>query len=233
MGKSSRVRFQSASGVRPTTTGVSRPFWRPSDGSGPTRRGREHGTSTAPSKDLPAGARRRADHAERTDAVASGAGGAAEPDWVSMQSRGRLLDLHAVGVFPSARFDPRVFEQIVGMWLRDVVQRELPEAADTAGGAGLLGIPRGGQVVEQDAARGSTSREFVLEIVLEQGGGMQARRGRHRPSPRAGPIELALVVELEPYESMVRDERAGKLLALEPPATSATLLQQRDGVDCR
>lgn len=101
--------------------------------------------------DQPAGASVVLITPERIYAWRSGAGAAAEPDWV----------LDAVPWFapyftrlkiPVAEVHPHVFEQIVGMWLRDVVQRELPVGPDAGGGEGLLDILRGGQVVEQDAA---------------------------------------------------------------------------------
>lgn len=47
---------------------------------------------------------------------------------------------------------PHVFEQIVGLWLRDIVQGERSDASTTANASALLDRLRGGEVVEQVAA---------------------------------------------------------------------------------
>ena len=88
---------------------------------------------------------------ERIYAWRPGAGAAAEPDWV-LDAVPWLAPYFTRLKIPVGEVHPHVFEQIVGMWLRDVVQRELPEGADAGHGEGLLDILRGGQVVEQDAA---------------------------------------------------------------------------------
>jgi hypothetical protein len=79
------------------------------------------------------------------------AGASAAPDWV-LDAAPQLGPYFTRLRIPVGEVHPHVFEQIVGMWLRDVVQREPPDAADTAGGGGLLDLLRGGHVVEQEAA---------------------------------------------------------------------------------
>jgi hypothetical protein len=77
------------------------------------------------------------------------AGASAEPDWV-LDAAPQLGPYFTRLRIPVAEVHPHVFEQIVGMWLGDVVRRESPDAAGTAGG--LLDLLRGGRVVEQEAA---------------------------------------------------------------------------------
>lgn len=101
--------------------------------------------------DQPAGASVAVVTPERIYAWRPGAGAATEPDWV-LDAVPWLAPYFTRLKIPVGEVHPHVFEQIVGMWLRDVVQRELPEGADAGGGGGLLDILRGGQVVEQDAA---------------------------------------------------------------------------------
>jgi hypothetical protein len=78
-----------------------------------------------------------------------GAGAAAEPDW-TLDAAPLLAPYFARLKIPVGEVHPHVFEQIVGMWLRDVVQGVLPDVAGAGGG--LLDVLRGGQVVVQDAA---------------------------------------------------------------------------------
>jgi len=54
-----------------------------------------------------------------------------------------------------AEVHPHVFEQVVGMWLRDVTQHELPAGADVEGCGGLLDLLRGGRVVERGHQTGN------------------------------------------------------------------------------
>jgi hypothetical protein len=53
---------------------------------------------------------------------------------------------------PANEVDPRVFEEIVGLWLQDVVLGELPDGRDAGSAAPLLDALRGGEVVQQVAA---------------------------------------------------------------------------------
>jgi hypothetical protein len=101
--------------------------------------------------DQPAGASVVMITPERIYAWRPGASAAAEPDWV-LDAVPRLAPYFTRLKIPVGEVHPHVFEQIVGMWLRDVVQRALPEGADAGGDGGLLDVLRGGQVVEQDAA---------------------------------------------------------------------------------
>jgi hypothetical protein len=101
--------------------------------------------------DQPAGASVAVITPERIYAWRPGAGATAEPDWV-FDAMPWLAPAFTRLKIPVGEVHPHVFEQIVGMWLRDVVQRQLPEGADAEGGGGFLDILRGGQVVEQDAA---------------------------------------------------------------------------------
>ncbi|MEP7122841.1 MAG: hypothetical protein ABJE95_18085 [Byssovorax sp.] len=88
---------------------------------------------------------------ERIYAWRPGAGAAAEPDWV-LDAEPWLRPYFSRLKIPVAEVHPHIFEQVVGMWLRDVARRGLPEGVDAGSGGGLLDILRGGQVVEQDAA---------------------------------------------------------------------------------
>ncbi len=101
--------------------------------------------------DQPAGASVALITPERIYAWRPGASAAAEPDWV-LDAAPRLAPYFTRLKIPVGEVHPHVFAQIVGMWLRDVVQRELPGRVDAKGEEGLLDILRGGQVVEQDAA---------------------------------------------------------------------------------
>ncbi|HEX4416426.1 MAG TPA: hypothetical protein VH165_00945 [Kofleriaceae bacterium] len=53
---------------------------------------------------------------------------------------------------PVREVDPHVFEQIVGLWLRDVVQGELPASSTAENASALFTGLRGGDVVERVAA---------------------------------------------------------------------------------
>lgn len=88
---------------------------------------------------------------ERIYAWRPGASAVAEPDWV-LDAVPWLTPYFSRLKISATEAHPHVFEQVVGMWLRDVVQRGLPEGVDAGGGGGLLDALRGGQVVEQDAA---------------------------------------------------------------------------------
>jgi hypothetical protein len=101
--------------------------------------------------DEPAGASVALITPERVYAWRPGAGATAEPDWV-IDAVPSLAPYFARLKIPVAEVDPHVFERIVGRWLRDVVQRQLPEGADADAEGGLLDILRGVQVVERDAA---------------------------------------------------------------------------------
>ncbi|AUX21205.1 uncharacterized protein SOCEGT47_016840 [Sorangium cellulosum] len=88
---------------------------------------------------------------DRIYAWRPGAGAAANPDWI----------LDAVSWFepyfqrlqiPAAEVDPHVFEAIVGLWLHDVVQGDMPADSDTQRAQGLLEALRGGEVVSRVAA---------------------------------------------------------------------------------
>lgn len=88
---------------------------------------------------------------ERIYAWHPGAGPTAAPDWV-LEAAPWLAPYFSRLKISVSEVHPHVFEQVVGMWLRDVAQRELPEGADAGSGGGLLALLQGGRVVEQDAA---------------------------------------------------------------------------------
>jgi hypothetical protein len=103
-------------------------------------------------RDQPAGATIALVTPERIYAWRPGAGVAAEPDW-DLDARAWFAPYFTRLKIPVDQVHAHVFEQIVGMWLRDVVESEVPEGAAAAEGAGgLLDVLRGGRVVEQDAA---------------------------------------------------------------------------------
>jgi hypothetical protein len=101
--------------------------------------------------DQPAGASVALVTPERIYAWRPGAGAAAKPDWV-LDAVPWFAPYFSRLKISAAEVHPHVFEQVVGMWLRDVAQHELPTGADVGGGGGLLDVLRGGRVVEQDAA---------------------------------------------------------------------------------
>jgi hypothetical protein len=80
-----------------------------------------------------------------------GAGKSAHPDWTL--DAGPWLDPYFIRLkIPAHEVAPHVFDQIVGLWLREVADGVL-HAEDTAETASdLLSGVRGGEVVEQMAA---------------------------------------------------------------------------------
>ena len=52
----------------------------------------------------------------------------------------------------ASEVDPRVFEEIVRLWLQDAALGELPDGSDVGRAGALLDILRGGEVVQQAAA---------------------------------------------------------------------------------
>lgn len=87
---------------------------------------------------------------ERIYAWRPGAGPTSRPDW-ELDAAPWFAPYFNRLKISVAEVHPHVFEQIVGMWLRDVAQRELPEGVDSEE-SDLFKLLRGGRVVEQDAA---------------------------------------------------------------------------------
>jgi hypothetical protein len=88
---------------------------------------------------------------DRIYAWRPGADASANPDW-TLDARAWLAPYFNRLKIPVIEVDPHVFEAIVGLWLRDVVQGELPEGNDIGGAKGLFDALRGGEVVQQVAA---------------------------------------------------------------------------------
>lgn len=80
-----------------------------------------------------------------------GADESANPDWI-IDAGPWFAPYFARLKIPLAAVDPRIFEEIVGLWLRDVVQGELPEDSDRGSAGDLLEALQGGEVVQQVAA---------------------------------------------------------------------------------
>lgn len=79
-----------------------------------------------------------------------GADRSAPPDLI-FQAEPWLAPYFARLKIPTREVDPQVFEQIVGLWLRDITQGEPPDGAAENASAVFAGL-RGGDVVEQVAA---------------------------------------------------------------------------------
>jgi hypothetical protein len=88
---------------------------------------------------------------DRIYAWRPGAGVSANPDW-TFDAEPWLAPYFARLKIPVTEVDPHVFEEIVGLWLRDIVRGELPEGSDAGSPGGLLDALRGGEVMEQVAA---------------------------------------------------------------------------------
>ena len=88
---------------------------------------------------------------DRIYAWSPGADASANPDW-TFDASPWLAPYFARLKIPVREVDPHVFEEIVGLWLRDVVQGELPEGSDVGSAGDLLNALRGGEVVQQVAA---------------------------------------------------------------------------------
>jgi hypothetical protein len=89
---------------------------------------------------------------ERVYVWRSGASESAQPDW-TLQAGPWLAPYFARLKIGLKEVDPRVFEEIVGLCLQDVVLGTLPEGPNAGGdGAELLDALRGGEVVQQAAA---------------------------------------------------------------------------------
>ncbi len=101
--------------------------------------------------DQPVGASVAVVTPERIYAWRPGAGAAAKPDQV-LDAGPRLAPYFRRLKISADEVHPHVFEQVVGLWLRDIAQHEPPTGADDGSDGGLLGVLRGGRVVERDAA---------------------------------------------------------------------------------
>ena len=88
---------------------------------------------------------------DRIYAWRPGADASASPDWV-FDAEPWLAPYFARLKIPIIEVNPRVFEEIVGLWLQDVVQGELPQGSDIGSVGELLDALRGGEVVVQAAA---------------------------------------------------------------------------------
>jgi hypothetical protein len=88
---------------------------------------------------------------DRIYAWPPGADAAADPDWV-LDAAPWFAPYFTRLKIPAAEVHPPIFEWIVGMWLRDVAQGELPDGMDAGSSGGLLDALQGGEVVEQVAA---------------------------------------------------------------------------------
>jgi hypothetical protein len=80
-----------------------------------------------------------------------GADASANPDW-TFDAGPWFAPYFKRLKIPAREVAPSVFEAIVGLWLRDVVEGELPEGSDVGGARDLLEALRGGEVVQQVAA---------------------------------------------------------------------------------
>jgi hypothetical protein len=89
--------------------------------------------------------------ADRIYAWRPGAGASAKPDW-TFDAAPLLAPYFTRVKIPVAEVHPQVFEQIVGLWLRDVVEGESPTPSGVEGAEDLFDVLRGGEVVEQVAA---------------------------------------------------------------------------------
>ena len=95
-----------------------------------------------------------------------GADEAAQPD--ATYEAGPWLAPYFIRLKISANeVDPRVFEEIVGLWLQDAALGELPESSDLTSAGSLLDTLRGGEVVQQaqDRSTGATSARLTRVAV--------------------------------------------------------------------
>ncbi|HET7500619.1 MAG TPA: hypothetical protein VFK02_06430 [Kofleriaceae bacterium] len=76
---------------------------------------------------------------------------AAEPDWTFDAAPWFAPYFARLKISPG-EVDPRVFEQIVGLWLQDVVLGALPDAGHAGSARAVLGALLGGEVVQPAAA---------------------------------------------------------------------------------
>jgi hypothetical protein len=88
---------------------------------------------------------------DRIYAWRPGAGPSASPDW-TLDAEPLLEPYFTRLKIPVAEVHPHVFERIVGLWLQDVVEGELPGTSGIEGAEGLFDALRGGEIVEQAAA---------------------------------------------------------------------------------
>lgn len=88
---------------------------------------------------------------DRIYAWRPGADASAKPDWI-FDAGPWLAPYFARLKIPVTEVAPSVFVEIVGLWLRDVVQGKLPEGSDATSAVDLLAALREGEVVEQVAA---------------------------------------------------------------------------------
>jgi hypothetical protein len=89
--------------------------------------------------------------ADRVYVWRPGAEAAAPPDFIFDAERWLRPYLEQLRI-PLSEVVPGVFEEVVGLWLRDVVLEELPEGANSKDAEVLLRALRGGEVVQQAAA---------------------------------------------------------------------------------
>jgi hypothetical protein len=89
--------------------------------------------------------------ADRVYVWRSGADESTNPDWTF--EAGSLLAPYVTRLkIPINEAAPHIFEEIVGLWLQDVVQGELPDGSNLEGTEDLLDALRGGEVVQRVAA---------------------------------------------------------------------------------
>ena len=119
---------------------------------------REWYASTAARMQLPREATVVLVSPDRVYAWRPGAEEAAEPDWTFEASPWFAPYFARLKIAPS-EVDPRVFEEIVGLWLQDVVLGELPETSRAGGARSVLGALHGGEVAATSVlGEGSTFR---------------------------------------------------------------------------
>lgn len=80
-----------------------------------------------------------------------GADKSANPDW-TFEAGPWLAPYFARLKIPVTEVVPHIFDEIVGLWLQDVVHGELPDSSDIRGAEHLLDVLHGGEIVQQAAA---------------------------------------------------------------------------------
>ena len=88
---------------------------------------------------------------DRIYAWRPGADASANPDW-TFDAWPWFAPYFTRLKIPASEVAPSVFEKIVGLWLRDVVEGKLPEGSDVGSAVDLLDPFREGEIVEQVAA---------------------------------------------------------------------------------
>ncbi|HEY5959741.1 MAG TPA: hypothetical protein VIV60_24475 [Polyangiaceae bacterium] len=80
-----------------------------------------------------------------------GAGASAPPDW-TVDAREMLRPYFERLHIEPTRIEPRLFEEVVGLWLRDVAQGRIGEEAIVSGARDVISAIREGEIVERAAA---------------------------------------------------------------------------------